>query len=169
MTPTACLWADLDTYLAGAVTTDMGASSGYTTLQVGQVILGTEIDEQHATLPAVLVVGERAQITYDEFGAYNTAYPYLLVAVTSVKVTDLSSPAAHTTAYTTLKANLQELARRLRLMVDGRGVFGGLASSDGERVWDVTLGDVAITLWGPVVGWYYGSAEVPLTVKSRTP
>jgi hypothetical protein len=166
---TACLWADLDTYLISAVTTDMGASSGYTTLQVGQVILGTEIDEQHATLPAVMVVGERAQITYDEFGAYNTAYPYLLVAVHGERVSDMSSASSHTTAYTTLKANLQELARRLRLMVDGRGVFGGLAATDGERVWDVTLGDVAITLWGPVEKIYYGAAEVPLTVKSRTP
>jgi hypothetical protein len=166
---TACLWADLDTYLTGAVTTDMGTGSSYTTLKVLQVILGSEIDEQHATLPAVLGVGGRATITYGDFGAYDTAYPYLLVAVHSGAVSDLSSAASHTTAYTTLKANLQELARRLRIMVDSRGVFGGLASSDGEKVWDVELGQVALTLWGPVEGYYYGAAEVPLTVKSRTP
>lgn len=169
MTATACLWADLDAYLMDAVTTDLGMGSVYTTLKIGQVILGSEIDEKHATLPAVLVVGERATITYGDFGALKSAYPYLLVAVHGVQVANLSDPASHTTAYTALKTNLQELARRLRLMVDSRGVFGRLTSTDGETVYDVNLGQVALTLWGPVEKYYYGAAEVPLTVTSSIP
>jgi hypothetical protein len=152
----ACLWTDLDAYLTTAITTDLGASSAlYTTLRVQEVTVGPQIDEQHATLPAALIVGQRALPTYDEQGALTIAYPYILAVVYG-----------HAT-YTTLKANMQELARRLRVCVWSRGVFGGLAASDGERVWDVELGDVELTTWGPVEGLYYGAAEVPLTVRSR--
>ena len=70
-----------------------------------------------------------------------SSYPYLLVVLAKVPVTDLSSSASHTTAYTTLKANLQELLRRLRIMIESRGpAFGNLASSDGEKVIDVSFG-----------------------------
>jgi|WetSurMetagenome_2_1015567.scaffolds.fasta_scaffold02313_14 hypothetical protein len=152
---TVCLWADLDTYLAGAVTTDLGANSAlYTTLRVAEVTVGPQIDEQHANLPAVLIVGQRLLYRLNDYGALASEYPYLLAVVYGHE------------NYLTLKANLQELARRLRLSIWERGVFGGLASSDGERVWDTELGDIELTTWGPVEGLYYGAAELPLTVRS---
>jgi len=151
---TACLWADLDTYLSGAVTTDLGTGSAYTTLVMQEVTIGPQIDEQHAKLPATLIVGERVIHSISDMGALAAEYPYILAIVYG-----------HT-AYLTLKANLQELARRLRLSLWDRGSFGGMASSDGERVWDVDLGDVTLTTWGPVEGKYYGAVELPLTVRS---
>lgn len=151
---TACLWADLDTYLSGAVTTDLGTGSAYTTLVIQEVTIGPQIDEQHAKLPAALIVGQRVIHTVSDMGALASEYPYILAIVYGHKT------------YLTLKANLQELARRLRLAIWNRGAFGGLASSDGERVWDVELGDVELTTWGPVEGLYYGAAELPLTVRS---
>lgn len=162
---TACLWSDIDTYLRAALVADMGASSSlYTTLRLGktngvdEVTVGPEIDEQHATLPAALIVGQRAQYSLGELGnVLNVTYPYIIAIV-----------ASHAT-YTTLKANLQELARRVRIMLDTRGVFGPLASTDGEQIYDVALGDCEITTWGPVEGSYYGAAEVPFTVMSTVP
>ena len=150
-----CLWADIDAYLVAAITTDLGLSSAlYTTLRVAEIIIGPQIDEQHATLPAILIVGQRCLHSVDQIQALTMEYPYLLAAVYSHAV------------YTTLKANLQELARRLRMSVWNRGVFGALTASDGEWVWDVILGNVELTTWGPVEGLYYGAAEVPLTVRS---
>ena len=153
----------------------MGAASSYATLKVGQVILGSEIDEQHATLPAVLVVGEQATINYSTADNRLTVeYPYLLVVLHKVAVADMTSPASHTIAYTTLKANLQELERRLRIMIKTRGpTFGGLASSDGEKVNDVEfgipdLGHGLLSIDGPVEGSYRGAAYMPFTVKAMT-
>ena len=152
---TACLWTDIDTYLTTAITTDLGTSSLlYTTLRVASVTVGPQIDEQHASLPAVLIVGQRCLTKLSDMGALAAEYPYLLAVVYG-----------HAT-YLTLKANLQELTRRLRLSMWNRGVFGGMMATDNERVWDVELGDVEMTTWGPVEGVYYGSAEVPLIVRS---
>lgn len=162
---TACLWADIDTYLRAALVADLGAASAlYSTLRLGktngvdEVTVGPEIDEQHATLPAALIVSQRAQYTEGELGnVLNVEYPYIIAVV-----------ASHAT-YTTLKANLQELARRVRILLDTRGVFGPLASTDGEQVNDVVLGNIEITTWGPVEGSYYGAAEVPFVVRSTVP
>lgn len=157
----ACLWADIDAYLVTAVTTDVGAASAYTTQKVGDVIVGTMIDEQHTTLPlpAVLIVGEQAQHGPEGDTLGGSAvwiYPYMLVAVTG------------NAAYATLKANLQELGRRLRILATTRAAFGRLTATDGEYVWNTELGAQALQLWGPVEGLYYGTVEQPLVVSTRT-
>lgn len=163
----ACLWADIDTYLVAAVIADMGVDSSYSTLKIptASVLVGETFDPDHVTLPFVLIRGMDSDLTGEFEGVDDSAlrmfglvYAYEFVAISS----------AATVAQA--KADAQELYRRLRELLRTRYAFGGLQASDGEIVVQVrpTGGRVGVYgRSGTNAGTYLAGAELRFDVLTE--
>jgi hypothetical protein len=129
VTPTDCLWNDIDSYLVARVTADLGMASAYTTLQVQEVHVDDTLEpEEHWDLPAVVISSFMCE-PGRSFGGDtdDSAVNCYRCGITAVLSADSYDQARHDT---------KELIRRIAKLGRSLGALGRLASTDGETVFD---------------------------------
>ena len=149
----ACLWNDIDVYLAAAVVTEMGSTL---TLPIQQVLTAERLNLVELTLPAVLVAGWVAESDAGSHGDgvvhVDERYLYTLAAIC-----DSATVAG-------ARSDALELRRRLRGLITSRVALGCLTSSDGERVTHTRINRSNVEVSGPTRCRYIGTATVELDV-----
>lgn len=170
---TVNFWNDIDSTLAGLITSEMGEGGLYATqeLQVVQVV--DQWDPQliesaigPLKLPACFIIG-RSWIpgTTNGYEPQGPAFGTIRVAVAYsydlVVATDLSS------TYTVALQNVKELIRRLREVCRAHWTLDGLSSTDGEVIVEMHMAQAEVDVQGYEGEQFIGGGYLPITVYSE--
>ena len=132
VTPTVCLWNDIDSYLVARVTTDLGPGSAYTTLKVLEAphINDALQPEETWLLPAIVI----SSFICD----HDTSKPFGDNTSDSVinRYRCGISALLSATSYDQARRDTKEMVRRIAKLAHSLGALGRLASTDGETVID---------------------------------